>query len=156
MVASASLEFVPLTAALARVASERLAGAGAPVLPDNRLLDRQQRLEIEKKIKSGYAHLVKSLTGKGPRDVQISLGSDSLSLQATDILTQMEVTLLKSGTNDSLLIHLRKTLYAENREAFEKMVAGELGLAVSLRGIDPDPENKIDRLVFYLAAPKVS
>ena len=145
-----------LTAALARVASERLAGAGAPVLPDNRLLDRQQRLEIEKKIKSGYAHLVKSLTGKGPRDVQISLGSDSLSLQATDILTQMEVTLLKSGTNDSLLIHLRKTLYAENREAFEKMVAGELGLAVSLRGIDPDPENKIDRLVFYLAAPKVS
>ena len=39
-----------LTAALAKVASERLADAGVPVLPDSRLLDRQQRLEIEKKI----------------------------------------------------------------------------------------------------------
>ena len=139
-----------LTAALAKVASERLADAGVPVLPDSRLLDRQQRLEIEKKIKSGYAHLIKSMTGKGPRDVQVSLGTDSLGVQAADVLTQLESTLLKSKANVSLIMHLRKTLYVENQDALEKMVSGELGLAAGLRGIDPDPENNVDRLVFQL------
>ena len=145
------VNIVELTAALSRVASERLIDAGTPVLPDKRLLDRQQRLDIEKKIKSGYAHIIKSITGKGPRDVQVSLGSNSLSIQATDILTQMEATLMKSKANTSLLIHLRKTLYTENQEAFENVVLTELGLNASLRGIDSDPENNIDRLDFQLA-----
>ena len=137
-----------LTAALAKVASERLADAGVPVLPDSRLLDRQQRLEIEKKIKSGYAHLIKSMTGKGPRDVQVSLGSDSLSVKATDILTQMEVTLLKNKANVSLLVHLRRTLYSEHRELFEKLVSDELGANALFQVIDPDPESNVDRLSF--------
>ena len=135
-----------LTAALAKVASGRLVDAGVPVLPDSRLLDRQQR----QKIKSGYAYLIKSMTGKGPRDVQISLGIDSLGVQATDVLTLLESTLLKSKANVSLIMHLRKTLYVENQDALEKMVSGELGLAAGLRGIDPDPENNVDRLVFQL------
>ena len=139
-----------LIASLTRLASERLVDAGMPVLPDSRLLDRQQRLDAEKRIKSGYAQIIKAMTGKGPRDVQVSLGSDSLSLQAADILTQMEMTLSKSKENISLLIHLRKTLYTENRNAFEKMVFGELKLNALLQGIDPDPENNTDHLVFHL------
>ena len=141
-----------LIASLTRVASERLTDAGMPVLPDNRLLDRQQRLDIEKRIKSGYAQIIKSMTGKGPRDIQVSLGPDSLSIQAADILTQMETTLLKSKANTNLLIHLRKTLYTENQRAFEKMVSGELKLNASLRGLDPDPESNTDRLDFHLTS----
>ena len=51
-----------------------------------------------------------------------------------------------------MLIHLRKTLYTENQGAFENVVLTELGLNASLRGIEPDPENNIDRLDFQLAA----
>ncbi len=97
------IEVDDLIDCLNRVALDKLTEAGTLLTSDNRLMDRQERLDLEKTLKSGFAHLLKSLTGKGPKMVHAALGVNDLEIWATDvlspILTYIVFGLYFSGSN---------------------------------------------------------
>lgn len=137
-----------LLGSLCRIAAEHLTGSGELMLPRNRLLDRQQRLEAEKMLKSGYAHLLKTLTGKGPRDIHVALGATGVELKATDVLTALEQTLMQDSGNDSMVAYLRRALYTCRQQDFEALVAKTLDVTAALGDIRIIPTEGSDCLVF--------
>lgn len=133
---------------LCRIAIEHLTDAGELILPGNRLMDRQQRLESEKTLKSTYAYLLKTLTGKGPREIHVSLGTDCVEVSAAEVLTPLELSLLQIPGNESLVTFLRKTLYTGNQESFEARVSEAFQLPASLESVRIGLLENSDRLTF--------
>lgn len=144
------LEADDLLDCLCRIAAERLTESGQLVLPGNRLLVRQERLETEKALKSGYAHLLKQLTGKGPKDVQASLGTDSVALWATEVLTPLEQSLLSLSGNSGLVSYLRRMLYTGNQGRFETLVSESLEVSATLADVRIGLQENTDHLVFRI------
>jgi len=137
-----------LLGSLFRIAAERLSDVDELALPHNRLLDRQQRLDAEKALKSGYAHLLKKKTGKGPKEVHVSLGTDGIDVWATDVLTPIELTLMNNSGNTSLLTYFRNIFYAECRSEFEELVMQIFQTPATLEDIQIGPSENTDRLIF--------
>lgn len=135
---------------LCRIAAQRLSEAGELRLPNNKLMDRQQRLECEKAVKSGCAYLLKTLTGKGPKDVHVSLGTDTLAVLATEVLTPLELSLLQLPGNTGMLSFLRRSLYNGNKNAFEAVISEIFNLSAILDEVQISFEENTDRLVFKL------
>lgn len=133
---------------LARIAAELLNGTNGSILLNNRLLDRQQRLDAEKLIKSGYAHLLKNLTGKGPKEVHVTLGAEGIEITATEVLTILEASLVETAENASLVAYLRKILYTSRQKAFEAIVLECLRVPAILDDVHITPEENMDRLMF--------
>ncbi len=138
-----------LLESLCRIAAESLADAGDLVLNQNRLINRQQRLDAEKNLKSGYAYLLKTMTGKGPREVHVSLGTSGADLWATEVLTPLELTLLRNAGNIGLVGYLRKVLYDESQKDFEDLVSQTLNIPATLEDIKVEPSENVDRLIFH-------
>lgn len=136
-----------LLATLERIAAEavcrrrRSAMASSP-------LDRERRLACEKSLRSETAHLLKTLTGKGPRDVQVIVSAETLDLCITDAFTPLELSVLKNPTNAGLVISLRRLLYTEAQETLETLISAVWGVPVALTDIRSDVQTHTDRLVF--------
>lgn len=113
-------------------------------------LDREQRLNLEKSIRSETAHLMKALTGKGPKDVQVIFSADTLDLCITEAFTPLELTVLQNPANAGLVASLRRMLYGEARQAFEERLADLWGAPVSLIDVRTDTQLRTDRLMFRL------
>lgn len=142
------IEADELLAALTRIAGDALTESGELVLPGQRLMPRPQRLEMEKALKSGYAHLLKQLTGKGPRDVFASLGADSAELWATEVLTPMEQSLMQIPGSGSMVAYLRKLIYTGNQARFEALLSDAMSVTVVLDDVAVDLHQNTDRLFF--------
>lgn len=147
------IESDELEACLMKIAAERIAQAGTLVLPGCRLMDRQQRLASEKLLKSGYAAHIKALTGKGPREVHVALGTGCLEVEATDVLTPLELTLLQLPGNSGLISYLRRAIYMGNQARFEAFVNDTLQVDCRLDTISIGLSENTDRLTFRLKSP---
>lgn len=135
---------------LERLASDRLKEAGVLIQSGTLSLDRQQKLECEKQIRSEVARLLKNLTGKGPKDVQAILGTSAIDICITEGFTLLELTLLSNRANAGLIAYLRKTLYTEARQEFEACIGRAAGVPVSLEDIETDIPGRTDRLTLRL------
>lgn len=142
------IEIDELLACLCRIATERLSEAGEIILPGNRLLERQQRLESEKTLKSGYAFLLKTLAGKGPKEVHASLSTDCVELWATEVLTPLEQSILKNPGNNGLVVYMRRVFYTSNQARFEALLSETLQVSASLKNIQINLQENTDRLLF--------
>lgn len=138
------LNTAELILTLEKLATEQLAHAGS--LAAEKGFDRQQKLAFEKKIRSDWAHLLKTVTGKGPKEVQVVLGIRTLQVSITEAFTPLELTLLKNPANAGLVIYLRKALYTEIRAALEETVAATLETESRLTDIVIDPASQTDRI----------
>ncbi len=111
-------------------------------------LDRERRLACEKTLRSETAHLLKTLTGKGPRDVQVIVSAETLDLCITDAFTLLEHSVLKNPANGGLIVSLRRLLYTEAQEALEELLSAIWGVPMVLTDIRSDVQTHTDRLVF--------
>jgi CheY-like chemotaxis protein len=144
------IEADELLDSLSRIALDKLTASGEAALPGNRLMDRQQRLEAEKALKSGFAHLLKSLTGKGPREVHVSLGTGDVEIWATDVQSPIETSLRGLAEHAGMVPYLRKSLYTGYKNRFEALIKDHLDADGSLTDIRIMAEENTDWLVFKL------
>lgn len=140
-----------LLTCLNRIASDKLSESGEFLTSDSILLDRERRLELEKTLKSGFAHLLKSLTGKGPKKVHASLGANDIEIWATGVLSPIEVSLSTTEKHAGIVSYIRKAIYTSYREDFEKLVSETLGRKASLEEIRNEIEENTDWIVFKLS-----
>lgn len=141
------IEADELMESLQRIALDKLSSKGEVV---SRLMDRQQRLEAEKALKSGFAHLLKSLTGKGPREVHVSLGTNDLEIWATEVQSPFEASLLGLQEHSGVVPYLRKSIYTGYQNRFEALIAEHLNATASLEEVRVVVEENTDWLVFRL------
>lgn len=135
-----------LTLTLEKLAFDMLKTDGSLVLSAGLSLDRQQKLEFEKQIRSEFAHLLKTLTGKGPKDIQVVLGPSTITVCICEPLTLLELTLLNNPSNAGLVAYLRKTLYTEARDALEQVIAKITGTKAALTDVEIDTVKLLDRI----------
>ncbi|SHG96209.1 Uncharacterized conserved protein [Thermosyntropha lipolytica DSM 11003] len=114
-------------------------------------LEREKRLELEKRIKSAVAYFLKSATGKGPRDIQVFLGGGSLEVKAIEVLTLLEQSILASGKNGQLVAYLRHLLYKERGSELEAILGEILSVKVKIRDIQVDVNDNRDGIIFDLS-----
>lgn len=144
------IEIEELINCLNRIAIDKLSEAGALISKDNRLLDRQERLELEKKLKSSFAHMLKSLTGKGPKNVHVSLSNDSLEIWATDVLSIIEISLVNTNEHKGIVSYIRKAIYSSYKSDFESLVSEIINRPVVLEDIRNGIEEKTDWIVYKI------
>jgi len=144
------LEIDDLITCLNRIALDNLTQSGALTTSDSRLMDRQERLELEKTLKSGFAHLLKTLTGKGPKVVHVALGANDLEIWATGILSPIETSLIGTEEHAGIVPYIRKAIYTSYRKNFETLVSETLNRSVSLEEIRNGIEENTDWIVFKL------
>lgn len=113
-------------------------------------LERAERIELEKKIKTATAYFLKSTTGKGPRDVQVFLGCGQLEIRAIEVLTLMEQSLLKGNKNSHLIEYMRRLLYLEKGSELEDAIAGILNLKVKISRIQTSINENRDCITLNL------
>lgn len=145
------LEIDELMTCLNRIAIDNLTESDTYVTSDNRLMDRQERLELEKTLKSGFAHLLKNLTGKGPQRVHVSLSATDLEMWATGVLSPIETSLLGTSEHAGVVPYIRKAIYSSYRTSFEGLVSDTLNRPCSLEEIRNGIEENTDWIVFKLS-----
>jgi len=144
------IEADELITCLKRIALDNLSESGTLVTADHRLMDRQERLELEKTLKSGFAHLLKSLTGKGPKKVHVALGANDLEIWATEVISPIENALLGTEEHAGIVPYIRKAIYKSYQTDFETLVSDTLKRPVSLEEIRNGIEENTDWIVFKL------
>jgi len=145
------LEVDELITCLNRIAEEKLSQSGILVTSDKQLMDRQERLELEKTLKSSFAHRLKTLTGKGPKKIHVSLGANDLEIWATEVLSPLETSLIGTAEHAGIVPYIRKAIYTSYRKSFETLVSETLGRSASLEEIRNGIEENTDWLVFKLS-----
>lgn len=146
------VESEALMSCLSRIASDNLARQGDLSCVGPRIFDRETRLACEKAIKSGYAHLIKSISGKGPKEVHISLGAFTIELWATEVLTPLEQSLLQISGSAALVPFIRKNLYEGRKKEFESLLYEALQIESEMTDIQIDPSRNTDHLFFKIVA----
>lgn len=140
-----------LMKATSEVAAAALKNKGTYVFNDMPILERESKLELEKQLKRELAHLIKQLTGKGPKDVTVFLKQTSLEVQFVESLTLMEFQLAKSSHHHSLVTAFRRTFYESVSEQLSDSIQLILGGKASLSHVKINLVPAKDALVFELS-----
>lgn len=135
---------------LQKIAIENISQSSELVQIGDTLLSREERLEIEKKLKSGFAYQLKTLTGKGPKQVHLALGIKELEMWAVGVHTPIEQALLESESHGGIVHYLRKAIYSSYKHDFEAMVEGVMGKKAVLTEVRNEIDENTDWVVFKL------
>ncbi len=144
------LEIEDLIGSLVRIAHDKLTMSGKLITTDNRIMEREERLEIEKNLKRLFAHQLKLLTGKGPRSVHVALGVNDLEIWATDVLSPLETALIGTADHAGLVPYIRKSIYTSYKKTFETIVSDTLGRPATVEEVRNGIEENTDWIVFKL------
>ena len=116
---------------------------GVTVLGKIKVLQKEEKQEAEKRIKSSVANFLKHHTGKGPRDIHVFIKGNQVEIDSHEVLTLFELALLPSRKNYGLVDFNRKVFYEENQRDLEDKIGEALGAKVILKEIrTTSKENK--------------
>lgn len=139
-----------LLTCLNRIALQKLSQSGEFITANSELIDREKRLELEKKLKSSFAHLLKNLTGKGPKKVHISISANDVEIWATGVLSPIEISLSMKEKHAGIVPYIRKAIYTSYSDDFELLVSETLGRSAKLEDIRNEIEEDTDWIIFKL------
>lgn len=118
-------------------------------------LSKVERKIIEDEIKVKISFLLKKLTGKGPKDVQVFLIGSVVEVKTYDALTLMEKTLLKNRDNLMLVEYYRKLFYKEIDSYLIEIISKTIGFVVKLNKININVNENMEHIIFEIQFDKV-
>lgn len=114
------------------------------------ILDKTAKKEKETKIEAAMAKFIKSCTGKGPKNVQVFIQGDVLTVQFFETRTMYEKTLLNNPQNIRLVNYIRELFFKDNRKQMESEVKEILNEGVKIDEIIIDSKLDIDQIKFKI------
>jgi len=114
------------------------------------LYDRESIKELEKTIKSDVSGFIKQRSGKGPRNVVMSISRSELKVILKGTLTNLEKSVIINKRNYEIVNFLRETFYKEHAKELEGIVGNVLDRDVELMQVTIDSEMDSDELEFHL------
>ena len=113
------------------------------VLPEN-------KKKIEDEIKREFSSLLKTMTGKGPRNVSVFMNSDTIELVAAEVLTVFEKNLLDNFQNIAIIRYIRELFFSVKADTLCDMILRISGRKVMLSEIRINVENDKNKLIFTI------
>ena len=108
----------------------------------------ENRKQVEDEIKREFAAFLKNATGKGPRDVSVFVGEGRVEMIASGCLTQLEKSLMENGQNTGVVKYIREVFFSSKADELCAMLAGIVGMNVSLRDVIINIEKDKNKLIF--------
>lgn len=124
---------------------------GATILQKEKVLNKEEKQEAEKKIKGAFANFLKTNTGKGPRDIHVFIKANLIEIEAQEVLTSFELALLPSRKNYGLVDFNRKVFYEENSKDLEDKISEALETPIEIKEIRTDSKENKDYLIFKIS-----
>lgn len=98
--------------------------------------NRDKKVKLEGEISKKMAFFLKENTGKGPKWVKVFIQGRNIEIKADEVLTPMEMSLLKKKENHELVRYNREIFYRANCQEIEKIVKQVIGENVTLEIVD--------------------
>lgn len=121
---------------------------GDIVLNHEYVLDRDGKKELEELLKGRVAYFIKKYTGKGPRNIRVFIQSGYINVDAEEVLTTFEQSIMSNKENYSLVEYNRKIFYNEKRKEFEEIMGEAVNAEVSLESVESDSKKNKDTIKF--------
>lgn len=109
---------------------------------------KEEKQELEEKIKKEIAKFVKMNSGRGPKNIEVFIKGNKILVNANETLTLFELTLISKNKNYSLVEYNRKLFYDENKEELERSISETINMNIKLEESVIDARRKIDILTF--------
>lgn len=114
------------------------------------VIDKTMKKELELEVQTVMAKLIKSGTGKGPKNVQAFIQGDMLTVQFFETRTIYEKTLLGNPQNIRLVDYNRELFFKDNSKKIESCVREILNTDVKIDEIVIDSKLDIDQIKFRI------
>lgn len=121
---------------------------GSIILNHEYILDRDEKKELEEMLKGRVAYFIKKYTGKGPRNIRVFIQSGYINIDAEEVLTLFEQSIMNNVENYSLVEYNRKIFYNETRKEFEEIIGEAINAEVTLESIESDSKKNRDSIKF--------
>lgn len=106
----------------------------------------ENKRTVEDNIKREYVKVLKSFTGKGPRETVVQIMSDSVKITAFGSLTPMEVNMLRDPKNFEMVKHMRNIAYESMTMDFEEIVKRYTGVEVKCSKVEIDLKKGVEQV----------
>jgi DNA-binding response OmpR family regulator len=97
-----------------------------------------QKKECEASLKHFISNLLKQRTGKGPKDIKVTIGSDKIDIYCIEVRTTLEDTLFEDGKNEKLIEQSRWLLYQILRNRIDAETSAIVGTRVGISDVSID------------------
>lgn len=131
------VDFDELTKALEKI-KEKLRGAHTPPLEISKSKDLEMRIESE------IAKLIKSTSGKGPEKVKAFIHANLAEIVISGSRTQFEHTLLSSESNYRIGDYIRDIYYQQIRSDIEKVFRSVCGYRAVMQATKCSSQKDVD------------
>lgn len=109
---------------------------GKSIIGEKYILDKEEKKEIEDEVKSKIAFFIKKYTGKGPKNVRVFIQGQNINIEAEEVLTLLEQSLLKDKKNTSMVEYNRQMFYDSMKSDLEAIVGEAMGKIISFERVD--------------------
>jgi len=110
----------------------------------------ENRKKVEDEIKKEFAAMLKTMTGKGPRDVSVFCAEDRIELMATEVLTIFEKNLLDNYQNIAIIKYIRELFFSVKALDLCSMLSRISGRKVSYKEVQVNVEKDRNKLIFTI------
>lgn len=100
-----------LISTMEEVARKDLRKKGEILAFGDMFFSKEEKLEIEEKIRNGISKFIKDKTGKGPKNVKAFIHGKIIEIDIFEAFTKMEKSLLENINNVSSVKYQREVLY---------------------------------------------
>ncbi len=102
---------------------------------------------VEEDIRKAYNALLKSASGNGGKEVNVRIGTDTVTIIARKSLNSMEKTMLKSYENWGEVNESRRLFFKTIEQNIENMVSGFVGCSVKVTSVDVNSGKETDTII---------
>lgn len=112
------------------------------------LLDKEKQKQIESLFRIACTNYLKTLIGKGPRKIEVSISGRDIEIKAFDSLTQLEKNLLQYGYDHKMIDFNRHFLFNAAKDEIEEKFSEFCNLKMHLKRIEINSEMHYDKFEF--------
>lgn len=116
----------------------------------NKMLSKEEKIEVEENIKKALSKFIKCKTGKGPKTVKAFIHSKILEVEIIEVFTKMEKALLEKEKNRAIIKYSRDTFYSDHEENMKEIIKEFLPWELKLEDIKIDVLEDKNTLKFTL------
>ena len=92
--------------------------------------------------------MLKAMTGKGPKNVNVFMNGDSIEVVASEVLTIFEKNLLDNYRNVAIIKHNRELFFSVKEKEICQMILKISGCRVTLSKVAVSVEKDKSKLIF--------
>ncbi len=108
----------------------------------------ENKKKVEDEIKREFSAMLKTMTGKGPKNVNVFMNGDSIEVVASEVLTIFEKNLLDNYRNVAIIKHNRELFFSVKEKEICQMILKISGCRVTLSKVAVSVEKDKSKLIF--------